>query len=501
MGEALMSERTRSIATENALPGTDQWRVTNPALNHEIEGYASSSVAASGQELTLYASTAAPSFTAVVFRMGWYDSLGARQMLSVELEGKLQSQPTIDSRRTVRANWDPSYSFIIPSDWLSGTYLVKLTSTQYADSGGNTIGPYDQYIFFVVDGSESDSGLLFQLSTFTYQAYNAWGSYSLYQGPGGDYATRAYAVSFDRPYQDGFGSAEFLQADYPLIRWLERNGFDVAYTASELVHEYPERLTSHRAFLSGTHDEYWSLNIRNGVESARDNGISVGFFGSNTCYWRVRTETDQESGSYVLVCYKDSAVDPVSDAPDTTVTWRDDPYPRPEDALIGQMYESDGSQFPHFAMVCQNTDHWIYAATGAQDGEAIPGIVGWEWDSVFRNDWPECTSQPSHSGPLPAGLEIIASSPVADDSGCQMISNVTIYAAGNGAWVFSAGTNCWSWGLDDLDPGPVVPWWVHNVSSPIIQGMTNNLLRKFLGVRSRRDLSYLLPVLMLRAGN
>jgi hypothetical protein len=487
--------------------------VTRPALHGEIEGYASASAIANGEELTLYVSTPAPSFRADFYRMGWYGGPGARRLLSLRRPGKVQPLPTMDSRRTVRANWAPSLSFVIPADWVSGAYLVKLTSARYQNPGGSTVGPFERYVFVVVDGSASNADLLFQCSTFTYQAYNTWGNHSLYTGPGIDdasrYANRSYAVSFGRPYADGYGSQDFLKYEYPLIRWLERNGFDVAYTASEVVHENPERLRLHCAFLSIGHDEYWSLNIRNGVESARDNGTSVAFFGSNAAYWRVRIDTDPGTGSGLIICYKDATLDPLSNAPgihpDITVTWRDDPYPRPEDALIGQMWESwfESSNFP---LVCTNTSNWVYTGSGAQDSDAIPGIVGYEYDRVFRNDYPEgpgCEAgdAPSHSGPLPSNLEILAASPVTGKSGCQSFSNVTLYRASSGAWVFSAGTNAWSWGLDDLDPGLGVPWLVHNVSSRIIQRITTNLLRRFCGEwhepqERRNDLSYLVPLLL-----
>src|SRR5258707_300683 len=44
----------------------------------------------------------------------------------------------------------------------------------------------------------------------TWQAYNAWGGYSLYHGPDGGRADRARAVSFDRPYDYGLGAGDFI---------------------------------------------------------------------------------------------------------------------------------------------------------------------------------------------------------------------------------------------------------------------------------------------------
>src|SRR5205807_2646565 len=52
----------------------------------------------------------------------------------------------------------------------------------------------------------------------TWQAYNAWGGYDLYHGPGGpaDYRHRSLAVSLDRPY-DGNGAPLFLYNERKLV--------------------------------------------------------------------------------------------------------------------------------------------------------------------------------------------------------------------------------------------------------------------------------------------
>jgi len=69
------------IQRENARLGTFDWRVTNPALHREIEGYASLTSVNQGDDISLFVSTAEPNYTIDIFRMGWYGGTGARKVL------------------------------------------------------------------------------------------------------------------------------------------------------------------------------------------------------------------------------------------------------------------------------------------------------------------------------------------------------------------------------------------------------------------------------------
>src|SRR5262249_41093211 len=95
------------------------------------------------------------------------------------------------------------------------------------------------------------------------------------------------------------------------------------------------------------------------------------------------------------------------------------------------------------------------------DGDSVPGIVGYEMDR-YMDQYP---------GPLGAPPTILAQSWFTDVNGVGDYSNATIYQTPSGAWVFSAGTIAWSWGLDDLDQG---------LADPRIQKTTANVLDTFL---------------------
>jgi hypothetical protein len=69
-----------------------------------------------------------------------------------------------------------------------------------------------------------------------------------------------------------------MNAEYPMIRWLERNGYDVTYTSCNDVANNGSRLLNHRVFVTIGHDEYWSKGQRDNVEAARNAGVHLGIF-------------------------------------------------------------------------------------------------------------------------------------------------------------------------------------------------------------------------------
>jgi len=144
----------------------------------------------------------------------------------------------------------------------------------------------------------------FQASINTYQAYNIWGGKSLYTVP------PAVKVSFNRPYFRGWGSGDFLRWEYNTIRYLEREGYDVSYSSDVDTHERGDLLLSHKGFLVVAHDEYWSWQMRNNVENARDSGVNLGFFTANTCFWQIRYEPSPVTGDAdrTIVGYKYTAL-------------------------------------------------------------------------------------------------------------------------------------------------------------------------------------------------
>jgi hypothetical protein len=423
--------------------------------------------------------------------------LGSRRVFGpVSLHGTHQLTPVPDPETgVVDCDWKNPYVLKTAADsdgtpWTSGVYLAKLS----------TSGTQRQsYIIFVVRDDERYSDLLLQLPMTTYQAYNFWGGKSLYPASSGDVlpwgsakGTPAVKVSFNRPFVGstnplaayGVGAGDFLTNtqpvmngypissagwDYNLVRWLEREGYDLSYVTSLDTHTSPVLLNTHKAFLSAGHDEYWSWSMRENIKAARDAGVNLAFFGANAVYWQVRLEASPatQTANRVMVAYKDRAKDPYSNDGDLsndrfiTVRWHSEPVTRPEDRLVGMHYVLDPVDGD---IVISNASHWVFESTGLQNGSRLTGLLGYEVDGV--------SSSP------PPGTEILATSTAVDlgDPKHTASSNMTIYSTANGSLVFATGSMQWSWGLDDFNV-PVLR--TSRLNTAAVQ-ITRNVLARFM---------------------
>ena len=307
------------IVRENALPGTNDWQIPKgQGATTQIQAYASATSVLPGQKLTFYVSTQleGTSYSIGFYRLGWYGGLGGRLMALQanqigheqgyydETNHSLVSCPSCrvyTQTGLVEANWQPSYTLTVPSDWTTGVYLAKIVDA----NGIQTYVPFD------VRGN-THSLYVAVTSDTTYAAYNDWGGYSLYRAFGSPEIVRGVKVSFGRPYAKNLGSGYVLNFEIDAIRWLESQGYDLSYISSVDLHEDPAQLLQHRAYLSLSHDEYWSKEMRDGVEYARDHGVGLAFLGANTSYWQIRFEPDSAGiPDRTIVCYKVQTVNQI----------------------------------------------------------------------------------------------------------------------------------------------------------------------------------------------
>jgi Domain of unknown function (DUF4347)/Domain of unknown function (DUF4082) len=438
-----------AIVLENQKAGTTDWQIGSTfATNNEIAGYGDASSINKGQALNLKVSLAqAGKYNLDVYRLGYYGGNGGRLISSVTgLNGVTQAAPTIDpTTRLVEAKWNTSYTLQTAADWTTGLYLAKLTDS--------TTGK-QSYVEFVVRDDNRPAEIGFQEANNTKAAYNNYGGYSSYAFNSINNQP-AYKVSFDRPLSPTTNGV--LAWEYQTASWAEAQGYDISYYANTDVQTNPFQLYSQNAFLSVGHDEYWSMDIRNNVEKARNNGTNLAFFSANSAYWRVRYESSTTGqANRVLAIYKDDwNLDPIAqqDNSQATTRFRSAQVNRPENALLGVMYVGQTSDVTGgFDFVVSNAADPYYAGTGLKNGDKIPGLVGYEWDGVVNN------------GLTPAGLVVLSSSPANPDAGVgpglpagtpTNVSNAVRYTAASGAKVFSSGSIQWVWGLNgSLTPNP-----------------------------------------------
>ncbi len=472
------SAAANAIQIENTQPGDSTWDDFSANLSQTaLSGYSSPISVNHGQTVNFYVTTTSASVKIDIYRMGWYGGTGARHMETLgTYAGQQQPIPNPDKvTGIVVCNWQMTASLAVPSNWVTGVYLAKLTGT----SGDKS------FIFFNVRDDGGHEDFVFQTSVTTYEAYNTYGITSLYNNSASDPTypyPHATKVSFDRPFNpgDSNGAGHFLWYEYPMLRWAEKNGFDLTYTTDIDTDLNTNPLTNHKAFLSVGHDEYWSKAMRDNVQAAINAGVNVGFFGANDVYWQVRFEPNAQGvPDRVMVGYKDFATINQLPGPDpqwgvnnaiVTTRFRDDPLNQPEIGIVGAMFIDENDTPDGRPYVVTNASSWVFANTGFVNGTSVPGIVGYEFDNSFTD--PSTPGYAQYHTASPAGLQVLSASPVQGDNGLE-IANSTIYTASSGARVFAAGTIEWSWGLDNFGG--------RNTANAGIQQMTANIFYNFNG--------------------
>ena len=500
-GDPCRSPANRIVA-ENCQPGepSTEWDV-NGSGDPRIQGFATDISVNAGEPISFKVATDSPAYRIDLYRLGYYGGNGARRVATIKPSTPLPyRQPDCLQDQTVRlydcGNWAVSGTWNVPRDAVSGLYLARFVREDsdppswrpdngrirpgelpppagphaYGSMGlgrlANAIKePRASLAFFVVRNDASRSDLLFQTSDTTWQAYNRAGITSTYGSfDPAQPMERAYKVSLNRPYvtRDYRAVNVPFNAEYPMIRWLEENGYDVTYTTGLDGDRRGALIKNHKIFLSVGHDEYWSGPQRAAVEAARDAGVHLAFFSGNDVFWKIRWEpsTDPSHTAYrTMVTYKEThanaKIDPLPQV--WTGTWRDArPFnpegPKPENALKGTIFTVNAWRNDPLVVPAEYAKLRFWRNTEvarlAPGTRAVLGfgILGHEWNEDLDN------------GFRPAGLirlskTVVNNVPYIWDYGTIYTAGtathtLTLFRAPSGALVFSAGTVQWSWGLD-----------------------------------------------------
>lgn len=471
--ETLPRAGSELVRRENEKPGTTDWMLTRPRVDAAtkyrcpwIEGFCSHTSVRAGGTIQFFVSTNPSSaFRIDVYRMGYYGGTGGRLVAELgPFEGKTQPEPVVGKKRVRDCQWEPCASLKIPGDWMSGVYVGKLTAEREG---------WQSYVIFIVrDDRRAD--FLFQCSDNTWQAYNRWPSqFALYDNGehqwwwGGD-----VQVSFNRPYGKycqifdaplSTGSGEWFLWEFPFAYWMESQGYDVSYISNLDTHTAPKGLSRARGFLSVGHDEYWSIKMFRNVQAAIASGLSVGFFSGNAVCGRVLFGSDVR-GRAERAFERVGVFGPPGGTHEfqaMSSLKHERPY---ANELVGA--HSTGPVTGGADWVCALPEHWVFAGTGMNRGDGIPGLVGWEW----------------HGDPAPIpGLEVVATAPTQSapgkPNGGQFTA--TVYPGPRGNFVFNAATCWWADGLS-APPGYVRPsvYTIPKGPDARVQQITRNVLER-----------------------
>lgn len=470
-----------ALRADAALPAPQAtWRLEPAAGDSAIAGYTSKVSYLPSDPIDLHVSTGGSArYRIELYRIGWYGGKGGERIACAPADcvsdraGVEFDVPRPDASGELRAGWPVTDVVPLPESARSGYYLARLVLTSGPQAGRVAGVP-----FVVRAPAGARPTMLVVAPVNTWQAYNDWGSPSMYSEP--DAATR---VSFDRPYASKLAKPYL---DYPVVWFLDQFGYDVGYTTDADVDAARAQLSDARVVVVPSHSEYWSKELRDGLEAARGMGTSLVFLGGNTGYWQIRYA---DSERRVLELYRSAAIDPNPNERQKTVRWRDEPVNRPECALIGTQWQGgDDATEPGahpYTVVAKSLDHPWFKGTGFRAGDTVEGAVGYEWDSVA----PECEAVVSptvlfrwkgRSTPYPAG--------VYKSTFHSTDATLTTYTAASGAQVLAASSIEFGWSIagaanrEQVVEGMTDP---SHPADPRMQRLVRNALADMLAADSR----------------
>lgn len=416
----------------------------------ELWGYNDRFAYHSGDQVDLRVHTTAASYDVEIIRDG---ARPETVFTATGLPGTRQDTP--DDAYATGCDWATSLTVDLTEEFAPGYYLVIFRTV---DDHGREI---EQESFFIVRPHSAEAvDLLLVHATSTMLAYNDWGGGNHYRGlPDGDrndipspYSSMrqpvargmlrkpigaprnahtdvsvpigweprhpSYEWAWQRGYSRHHNDAGWANYERPFTVWAEEQGYRVGHITQAELHAEPEVLDGYPCVVIVGHDEYWSWEMRDTLDSYVDGGGHVARFGGNYV-WQVRL--DLETG--VQTCFKDPTADPIreTDPSRLTTAWDAPEIGRPGAETmgltgLGGAYIRYGSAVPRGSggFTVYRESHWSLADTdlyyGDVFGQAPLCIAAFEVDGcdyTFRFGLPYATGADG----APEDLEIIAMAP------------------------------------------------------------------------------------------
>lgn len=498
------------IADENAKPGSDgRWPARSDGTavaSGVVDVYPAKWSIAQGETVALKVRSTT-GYSVRVFRLGFYGGKGQREVKL--LEGQAadpQPYPTPESEfGLAEAKWKDSVSIPTDASWTPGIYVARIERPDGLEAT----------TFFVIrdDKLAAKLPILAVVSTATHQAYNAWpgmkrGGKSLYDFNSatapvkGSLYNAAVRVSFDRPFLVGGGSADLGKDEYPALRFLERNGWDVAFVTDQDLNDNPALMMGRRAVLVLGHAEYWSRPMFEGGMAARDSGVNFMFMTGNTLGWQIRYEPGPNGPSSTVIGYKNSFIrDPENRAAMAALNagnieeakkhfrlvtrgWRQLAHMpehgiderHPSMLLTGIQSTAMLPGYPWGDLEITNPTHWLFEGTGVKKGDRIKHVMGYEVDSTKFGD-------PEWDAFRPKGQVRIGTIRKSADDSAQGSAGYYPRELGDGRFseVIALSAINFSWALDG---------WAHGTTEPesdIAKKMVNNALARWTSSTPPKD--------------
>ena len=359
----------------------------------------------------------------------------------------------------------------------------------------------ENYMTFAVRDDSSTAPVLYSLDVTTWQAYNYWGGsgnnntgYSLYGRfndiTGDSTGSRAFTVSFDRPYADGSvddGAGKLLRLGLPddPVHGVAGVRHDVRHLGRPRVQ--PEPALDHRVFVNAGHDEYYSDNMRAHIQNAITNGVDMAFFSANNFYYRITVGRERSRRRVPPDPLDKNALAGSTHLRVAALCRRQ----RPENEIGGVMLQGVANDRP---FLVSDANSWIYAGTGLhtytgngheqRDHErGQPERASGHRRLRVRCAGVDDAGLSAYVAFEPAGLATVGHSfvPASDGNASNTWSDATLYTRPGGGTVFAAGTIQWSWGVDTGYNDGYCGCSPGTYQNTATQRITSNIINRFIG--------------------
>jgi N,N-dimethylformamidase len=414
--------------------------------------------------------------------------------------------------------WDADFDWNVPSDLKSGIYAAHLLSDHEED-----------FVPFIISDKTAKAKTAFLVPTMTYLAYaneraimfpgidftvitnvpivvdpydRLLGEHtelggSIYDvhsdGSGICYSTSRRPIVNMRPNHRHWvhGCPRKLPFDLYLVDWLEQKNFEYdVITDHDLHHQGKDLLEPYDVIMTGSHPEYWTSSMLDGLDGYLDHGGRLMYLGGNGFYWVTAVDPERDHILEVRRGYAGSRAWPshvgeleLASTGEIGGIWRH--LGRPPNALVGvgfaaQGWDLDAPGYKRLPASFDSKVDFIFSGIGRDEmigdfGLVMSGAAGDELDRVdFELGTPAqtirlATSQGMHSAYyLMTHEDQLITLPDNDGTNNDNVrADMVYFETQKGGAVFSVGSINWLGSLS------------HNGYENNVSTITENVLREF----------------------
>jgi N,N-dimethylformamidase len=386
----------------------------------------------------------------LVRHLGWHDEHGPRATMQITPDG--------DYTQT-GVHWnEQGYNIkvhrqLVAAPARSGLYYLHASTAR----GAHFSFPW------IVAPAQPKAKLAVLASNITWNAYNSFGGRSNYIHADRfpptptvnsrqelkrytdlnhlQYDTQDYdPLSFERPEPinsiaadesptdpiEGRAACHLAAAEWRLLAWLERHGYDYDYYAETQLHHDQLDLADYRVLVLSTHPEYWSRKMYDRVKRwVVEEGGKLIYLGGNGMDCEVEFVDER-----TMICRNGDQREIQARGGESRFHLRHESAA----GLLGVVYSDPGAMTAAPYRVV-DAEHWAFAGTGLQTGDIFGerslhrrcagGASGHETDKITASS--------------PKNIQLLAKGMNRDEGGAEMI----YYNTPSGGEVFSVGSITW----------------------------------------------------------